>query len=107
MDGLTIHKSSPDGAAISTLVLVGELEIVSIGKFREFVIQALERADRHLELDLSGITRCDEGSLYAVLGMCQATHHAGGSLAITAASTPVRDALHRTGLDRVLTIPHP
>ncbi|MFG3257267.1 STAS domain-containing protein [Streptomyces sp. NPDC048172] len=55
-------------------------------------------------IDLDGITLCETGSLYTILGVRHAANQVGGSLAISAASGPVRDALHEAGLHEILPV---
>lgn len=64
----------------------------------DMVVRELESGHRHLLLDLTGITYCDSGSLYTLLGMRHAASHVGGSLALTAASKCVCEALDCSGL---------
>ncbi|MFK4066268.1 STAS domain-containing protein [Streptomyces sp. NPDC029674] len=104
MGQLVIHRTSPDAHHSVTLTLVGELDVGSISEFCDIVVRTLRSDGRHLMVDLDGITYCDNGSLYTILGIRHATDHVGGSLAITAASAPVHNALHHNGLHRVLTI---
>ncbi|WP_373299603.1 hypothetical protein [Streptomyces poonensis] len=68
------------------------------------MVQVLERDDRPLLLDLAGVTRCDNGSLFTILGIRHAANHLGGSLSTTEASASGHSALHHTGLRELLPI---
>ncbi|MFD4476592.1 STAS domain-containing protein [Streptomyces sp. NPDC058471] len=102
MDRLAIRETLSGIPHFLTLVLVGELDVFNVGKLSDTVVRELEAGQRHLLIDLSGVTRCDNGSLYTLLGVRHAASHAGGSLALTAASGCVQDALDRAGLRALL-----
>ncbi|MEU7581954.1 STAS domain-containing protein [Streptomyces sp. NPDC041068] len=103
MERLAIRETSSGGSpAFLTLTLFGELDIINIGKLTDTVVRELEAGHRHLLLDLDGITYCDSGSLYTLLGMRHAASHVGGSLALTSASSCVRKTLDRSGIRDLL-----
>ncbi|MFZ3573902.1 STAS domain-containing protein [Streptomyces sp. BH097] len=104
MDRLTTHQVSPDGAHFCVFALAGELDTSSIGELISTVVRTLERGGRHLCLDLSAVTWCDNGSLFTLLGIRHAANHVGGSLSLLAVSAPVCEALHRTGLNELLPV---
>ncbi|MEV3856053.1 STAS domain-containing protein [Streptomyces sp. NPDC050095] len=102
MDRLILHLTTPDPAHHLELEISGELDAANTPKLCDAVTEALERGGRHLVLDLSGITWCDNASLYTLLGVRHAVHHVGGSLTICRASGAVCEALSRTGLTDLL-----
>ncbi|MEU8954958.1 STAS domain-containing protein [Streptomyces sp. NPDC048518] len=104
MGRLVIHRTEPGAGHFVTLTLIGELEVTNISGFNASVVSALKSGRPHLLVDLDGITRCDNGSLYTLLGAQQAAGRAGGSLTITAASTTVRDAIQHNGLQEILPV---
>ncbi|MEV0259411.1 STAS domain-containing protein [Streptomyces sp. NPDC050732] len=104
MGQLVIHRSPPDADHVVTLTLTGELDVINISQFRAAVVLILRTDARNLLVDLDGITWCDNGSLYSILGAQHAARKAGGSLAITTASTPVREALDHNGLRERLSV---
>ncbi|MFF3493272.1 STAS domain-containing protein [Streptomyces sp. NPDC002795] len=81
-----------------TLALDGELDTGSIPAFCELASQVLGEGSRHLIMDLSLVTRCDNGSFFTVLGIREAIHHAGGSLTLANPSRCVRLTLSRSVL---------
>uniref|UniRef100_UPI0034DE1A56 STAS domain-containing protein n=1 Tax=Streptomyces flavofungini TaxID=68200 RepID=UPI0034DE1A56 len=85
-----------------TLTLHSELDVGSVGRLSDTVVSALEAGRRHLLLNLTGVTWCDAGSLYTLLGMRHAAIHANGSLALTAASDCVHERLDRLRLRGLL-----
>ncbi|MGW6057264.1 STAS domain-containing protein [Streptomyces sp. NPDC055189] len=102
MDRLTIRESVSDNPPFLTLVLSGELDVVNVGKLSDTVVYELEAGQRHLLIDLTGVTWCDMGSLFTLLGMRHAADHAGGSLSLTAASACVHEALGLARLAELL-----
>ncbi|MFK4068099.1 STAS domain-containing protein [Streptomyces sp. NPDC029674] len=102
MGQLVIHRSPPDADHVVTLTLTGELDVANISEFRAAVVLILRTDARHLLIDLDGITWCDNGSLYSILGAQHAARRAGGSLAITKASKPVCEAFNRNRLHKRL-----
>ncbi|MFJ8826711.1 STAS domain-containing protein [Streptomyces sp. NPDC102467] len=87
-----------------TLDLDGELDTGSIPALCELTSQVLAEGSRHLIMDLSAVTRCDEASFYTLLGIRQAIHHAGGSLTLANPSRCVHDALSRSVLQGQLPL---
>ncbi|WP_282797811.1 STAS domain-containing protein [Streptomyces sp. CC224B] len=102
MDRLVVRPAPCDDSAFLTLVLVGELEVVNVGKLSDAAVWAFAQGQRHLLLDMRGVTQCDTGSLYTILGIRQAASHVGGSLAITQASTAVHESLAGSDLRELL-----
>ncbi|MET8469083.1 STAS domain-containing protein [Streptomyces sp. NPDC006422] len=100
---MAIYETSSGGSpTFLTLTLFGELDVINIGKLSDTVVRELESGHRHLLLDLDGITYCDNGSLFTLVGIRHAASHVGGSLALTVASECVREALASSGLTDLL-----
>jgi anti-anti-sigma factor len=95
---LAIHDMPTAGHQHVLLHLAGELDYATVPALCDRVVQIMADRQRHLALDLSAITWCDNASLYNLLGIRSALQHADGSLTLTAASLAIRQALARTGL---------
>uniref|UniRef100_UPI0034D60DF7 STAS domain-containing protein n=1 Tax=Streptomyces polyasparticus TaxID=2767826 RepID=UPI0034D60DF7 len=103
MDRLGGHEASPGSSpAFLTPTLVGELDVINAGKLSDTVAHEPASGHRHLLLHLAGVTYCGAGSLHTLHGMRPAASHVGGSPALTAASTCIREALDRTGMRGLL-----
>ncbi|MFZ3566955.1 STAS domain-containing protein [Streptomyces sp. BH097] len=76
-----------------TLTLAGELDTGSIPALCELISQVLGEGSRHLIIELSGVTRCDNASFFTLLGVRDAAHRATGSLTLANPSPCVRLAL--------------
>ncbi|CAM5407033.1 Anti-sigma factor antagonist OS=Streptomyces alboniger OX=132473 GN=CP975_04260 PE=4 SV=1 [Streptomyces alboniger] len=94
---LTIEEA-PTGRHHVRLRLGGELDFATVPTLCGTVVDLIADGHRHLLLDLSAITWCDNASLYTLLGIRSALQHAEGTLALTGASPAIRRALDRTGL---------
>ncbi|MEU2791778.1 STAS domain-containing protein [Streptomyces sp. NPDC007100] len=91
-------RSRTDAGDETDLQLAGELDVHTVSLLREATVTHLKTGHRRLRLDLSGITWCDNASLYTLLGVRGAVHAAQGQLELTAASETVDRALARTGV---------
>ncbi|MEV5595307.1 STAS domain-containing protein [Streptomyces sp. NPDC052496] len=99
---LTVRTRRDAGGA-TELGLVGELDVRTVRLLCDVTVAHLKSGRRRLRLDLSGITWCDNASLYTLLGIRGAVHAAQGSLELTVASRTVEHALVRTGVGPRLT----
>ncbi|UNO38531.1 STAS domain-containing protein [Streptomyces sp. MST-110588] len=95
---LGIRQTSTDGGCRTVLRLSGELDAGTVRALCDAVVETMAGGSCRVALDLSLITWCDNASLYSLLGVHGALRSADGGLTLTAASTPVRVALCRTGL---------
>ncbi|WP_371749905.1 STAS domain-containing protein [Streptomyces sp. NBC_01283] len=98
MDRLAIREALSGNPPFLTLVLTGELDVFNVGKLSDTIVCEFEAGRRHPLLDLTGVTWCDNGSLYTLLGIRHAASHVGGSLALSVASMYVQGALDRARL---------
>ncbi|MFE6892060.1 STAS domain-containing protein [Streptomyces sp. NPDC057694] len=87
-----------------TLTLDGELDTRSTPALCELTSQVLSEGSRHLTMDLAAVTECDAASLFTLLGIRQAIHHAGGSLTLANPSQCVQHALSRSTLNGALPL---
>ncbi|WP_369214770.1 STAS domain-containing protein [Streptomyces flavofungini] len=94
---LTIEEAPAEQHRVQ-LRLGGELDFATVPTLCGAVVDLIADGHRHLLLNLSAITWCDNASLYTLLGIRSSLQNAEGSLALTAASPAIRRALDRTGL---------
>ncbi|WJV47195.1 STAS domain-containing protein [Streptomyces flavofungini] len=94
--GLTRTPTLPH--YVMTLTLDGELDTRSTPALCALTSQVLAEGSRHLTLDLAAVTHCDNASLFTLLGIRQAIHHAGGSLTLANPSHVVQLALAHSNL---------
>ncbi|MFC8095358.1 STAS domain-containing protein [Streptomyces sp. NPDC057301] len=82
--------------------LIGELDADTAPAVCEATVSVMSNGGRRILVDLSGVTLCDNASLYTLLGVRHALSHAGGELTLISPSEAVRLALLRTGLRELL-----
>ncbi|WP_158812826.1 STAS domain-containing protein [Streptomyces rimosus] len=91
---------TPDGSTI--LFLTGEFDVHTVNSLCDTVVFLIEAGSRCLRLDLSGVTWCDNGSLYTLLGLRDAVLAADGYLALSSTGWPVAEAIARNRLWQLL-----
>ncbi|MHC5264274.1 STAS domain-containing protein [Streptomyces sp. UC4497] len=99
---LTLQRTPVTPGHFMTLAVAGELDTGSIPALCELTSQVLGEGSRHLIMDLSEVTRCDNASFFTLLGVREAAHHAGGSLTLANPSRCVRLALTHSVLRDLL-----
>ncbi|MFC8344872.1 STAS domain-containing protein [Streptomyces sp. NPDC057280] len=92
---LTTHAPSPDGRV--RLTIRGELDISAVPALERALRQALARATRGVELDLSGTAFCDCAGLNALLAARRHALERGRTFTIRSAGPAVRRLLTATG----------
>lgn len=75
------------------LTLDGELDTGSMTEVCDLISELLAEGSRHLLVDWSAVTRCDNASLYTLYGVRLAMHEAHGSLSLGNPSRSVQRAL--------------
>ncbi|KAA6223490.1 anti-sigma factor antagonist [Streptomyces albofaciens JCM 4342] len=91
---------TPDGS--TALLLTGEFDVHTVNSLCDTIVVLIEAGSRCLRLDLSGVTWCDNGSLYTLLGLKDAVHAADGYLALSWTGWPVAQGIARNGLWQLL-----
>jgi anti-anti-sigma factor len=84
--------------------LAGALDAAAAPALRERLIGLLHPGLRLLVLDLSRVSSCDSAGLAVLIGAERRARVLGIAMRLAAPSLPVAKLLHRTGLDRNLTI---
>lgn len=96
---LTIRSSTAEGSA--TLVLVGEVDPHTTDQLDAAIDEAL---DRHLVLDLSGVTFIDSAGLRSMIRAQRLCEQVDGSLVLRAPRPSTMRVLEITGLTDELTV---
>ncbi|MFI6878506.1 STAS domain-containing protein [Streptomyces sp. NPDC050400] len=104
---MTLQRTPITPDFFMTVALGGELDTGSIPALCELTSQILAEGGRHVIVDLSEVTRCDNASFFTLLGIRQAVHHAGGSLTLADPSPCVRLALSHSTLRDLLPLHDP
>ncbi len=96
-------ETVPDGDDRTTLALRGELDLEAGRQLRPGLNQALGRAARSVDLDLSGVGFCDCSGLNLLLGLRHRALHQGKAIRIAAGSPAVDRILDVTGTRYLFT----
>ncbi len=98
-------RPGADPPTVRTIVrLAGALDAAAAPALRERLIGLLRPGLRLLVLDLSRVPSCDSTGLAVLIGAERRARVLGIAMRLAAPSVPVAALLHRTGLDRNLTI---
>jgi anti-sigma B factor antagonist len=98
---MNLHvEAAQTGAAI--VRLDGRLDLVSSGDAKQQMVEAVERGQRRLVVDMANVDFVDSSGLGAIIGVLKAARQAGGDLRIARATSQLRSILKLTMLDRVL-----
>jgi anti-sigma B factor antagonist len=98
-------RPGTDPPAVRTVVrLAGALDAAAASALRERLTGLLHPGLRLLVLDLSRVSSCDSAGLAVLIGAERRARVLGIAMRLAAPSDPVAKLLHRTGLDRNLTI---
>ena len=100
-------SATPAPAALpgTPLCLGAELTIAHAAALREALVDAVLAAPADLQLDLASVSDFDSSGVQLLLSARRSLAERGHALQITAASTPVQDALALFGLADLLAAP--
>ncbi|MFH8561766.1 ANTAR domain-containing protein [Streptomyces sp. NPDC017988] len=96
-------ETVPDGDDRITLALRGELDLEAGRRLRPGLNQALGRAARFVDLDVSGVGFCDCSGLNLLLGLRRRALHQGKAVRIVSGSPAVDRILDLTGTRYLFT----
>lgn len=86
----------------SVLKVSGRVDLVSAGRLRRVVEEAIDGGRRSLVVDLGEVPFVDSSGVGALVGALKLTRQVGGELRIAAVAPTVRDVLRLTTVDRIL-----
>ncbi|MGA8718680.1 MAG: STAS domain-containing protein [Solirubrobacteraceae bacterium] len=91
-------RDEPTGTVVA---VTGELDLLSAPQLRTALDALLPANARHIAIDLTNATFMDSAGVHAVL---DASHRAGGHLAVICPKGPVRQVIELLGLTEVLNV---
>jgi anti-anti-sigma factor len=98
--GLSMSEAQESGGV--RLVVAGDVDVISAGRFRAHLSRVLDRRPASLTVDLGGVTFLDSTGLSALVYAYQRALDEGISLAVADPQPQVRRLLDVTGLLTVL-----
>jgi anti-anti-sigma factor len=84
--------------AVTVAAVGGELDLATAPELFETVSSRISAGDRHIVLDLSGLTFCDSAGLSLFVRLQRQLEELGGDLTLAAPTPIVRRVLDVTGL---------
>src|SRR5437867_2899042 len=85
-----------------TLVVSGEIDVFTAPLFKQAVVNLVADGQRHLFLDMRGVTFMDSSGFGALLGATKRLRPEGGSLNLIGCNRTIQRMLHLTRLDTIL-----
>ena len=93
-----VIRDEPTGTVVA---VTGELDLLSAPQLRTALDALLPANARHIAIDLTNATFMDSAGVHAVL---DASHRAGGHLAVICPKGPVRQVIELLGLTEMLNV---
>lgn len=93
-----VIRDEPTGTVVA---VTGELDLLSAPQLRTALDALLPANARHIAIDLTNATFMDSAGVHAVL---DASHRAGGHLAVICPKGPVRQVIELLGLTELLNV---
>lgn len=91
---IKVHQQPP----VTVAVLGGELDLATAPELFDTVTERIAAGDRHVVLDLSGLTFCDSAGLSLFVRLQRQLDEVGGQMALAAPTPIVRRVLEVTGM---------
>ena len=95
-----------DASASGVVVVTGEIDLHTAPRLRETLLGHLTNDDRHLTVDLSGVTFIDSTGLSVLIAGLRRARSLGGDLRLRAPSRQTYKVLELTKLTEVFAIDH-
>ena len=102
MDNLRLQTHVRDDGHHPTLVVSGEIDVFTAPLFKQAVVNLVADGQRHLFLDMRGVTFMDSSGFGALLGATKRLRPEGGSLNLIGCNRTIQRMLHLTRLDTIL-----
>jgi anti-sigma B factor antagonist len=99
---LQLSVSEEGGRAV--VVAQGELDLYTSPRLREVLTGRIDAGDRHLVIDLAGVTFVDSTALGVLVSALKRVTAEDGVLELRAPTPSARKVLEITGLNRVFTV---
>ncbi|MGP4081925.1 STAS domain-containing protein [Pseudalkalibacillus sp. R45] len=100
---LQIKKNETD-THIDELVLVGEVDAYTAPKLKETLLEATQKPDQQVVVDLSGVQYMDSTGLGVFVGALKSSQQYGSTLTLTGMTDRVERLFEITGLTEVMNI---
>src|SRR6266567_1976643 len=102
VENLRLQTHIRDDGPHPTLVVSGEIDVFTAPLFKQAVVNLVADGQRHLFLDMRGVTFMDSSGFGALLGATKRLRPDGGSLNLIGSNRTIQRMLHLTRLDTIL-----
>jgi anti-sigma B factor antagonist len=102
VENLRLQTQVRDDGPHPTLVVDGEIDVFTAPLFKQAVVNLVADGQRHLFLDMRGVTFMDSSGFGALLGATKRLRPDGGSLNLIGCNRTIQRMLHLTRLDTIL-----
>jgi anti-sigma B factor antagonist len=93
-------------SGLPVLSVTGEIDIYTAPLFKQAVVNLVSEQNRHIIIDLSGVTFMDSSGFGTLLGATRRLRPSGGGLHLAAPNSTIQRMLRLTRLDSIMDI-HP
>jgi len=102
VENLRLQTAVRADSSHPTLVVSGEIDVFTAPLFKQAVVNLVADGQRHLFLDMRGVTFMDSSGFGALLGATKRLRPDGGSLNLIGCNRTIQRMLHLTRLDTIL-----
>lgn len=88
----------------AVLIVNGEVDVQTAPRFREQLLELVDRGHRRIVVDLDGVQFLDSTGLSALVGALKRLRRQNGHLGLVCNQPRILRTLEITGLDKVFTI---
>jgi len=102
--GRNLRIEIADTTSPTTVVLAGEIDVVTSGRVREALIAISNSGENKVVVDMSNVTFMDSSGLAALVGPLKRFRSMNGQIVLRSPTRGVRKVLELTGLTRVFEV---
>jgi anti-sigma B factor antagonist len=99
-----LRMSAADGLGHLVVAVAGELDAVTVPRFRDELMRQVPAAGPRLVVDLSGLRFMDTSAIHALVAVNNRVMDRGGLLVVAAAPPAVARVLTLAGADQVMPV---
>ncbi|HTU83908.1 MAG TPA: STAS domain-containing protein [Candidatus Acidoferrales bacterium] len=103
-DELSIDLKTEDAGETLVFVLRGSLDIATSPTVRAALVDAADKGNKDIIVDLTGLEFLDSTGLGALIGAHRRANEHGGSLRVVVREGPILRLLNITGLIRIFSV---
>ena len=102
--GRNLRIEVADTTSPTTVVLTGEIDVVTSGRVRDALMAVCSSGEFHVVVDMTNVTFMDSTGLAALVGPLKRFRSMNGEIVLKSPTRGVKKVLEISGLTRVFTI---